>query len=271
MKLRSIPPEGKPALSYVKTRSGSILGRIERPVGKVIAIPGIAGPRGAQGDTGPRGLQGDPGPQGVQGIQGPKGDTGPRGLQGDQGVQGPKGDQGDQGVQGPRGVQGPQGTAGTSLDIEGTVATYADLPVKPPAGSAYVVAADGRLYFFDGTAYPANGAGVPFQGPRGQQGVQGNQGLQGPKGDQGPQGIQGPKGDTGAAGSQGPQGIQGVQGPKGDTGPAGVNSWGAIPDKPKLVYGSLNGTPVDLALWVGTEAQYQALPTKNTSTVYVRI
>ncbi|AOZ61248.1 hypothetical protein SEA_DARTHPHADER_7 [Mycobacterium phage DarthPhader] len=266
MKLRGIPPEGVPALSFVGKPQGSIVGDVKRPLGKLIAIPGVAGPRGPAGDTGPAGPTGAPGPQGVQGIQGPIGLTGPQGAKGDtglQGVQGPKGDQGPQGVQG---IQGIQGKAGTSLDIEGYVAAYANLPANPPAGSAYVVTADGKLYFFDGTSYPANGAGVPFVGPQGPQGIQGPQGVQGPKGDQGQTGSQGPKGDPGATGSTGPQGVQGIQGPTGATGPAGVNSWAAIPDKPVLV-GS-DGTVLQARKL--TQAQYDALGTgRPATTLYV--
>lgn len=131
---------------------------------------------------GPQGIQGE------QGIQGPKGD---KGDQGDQGIQGIKGDTGDQG---PQGEQGIQGNPGVSMDIQGTVATYADLPGSPAAGDAYVVAADGKLYFYDGTAWPADGSGVPFVGPQGPTGATGSQG---PKGDTGDQGEQGPKGDPG--------------------------------------------------------------------------
>src|SRR5699024_9904802 len=153
-----------------------------------------------QGDQGPKGDTGERGPEGPQGERGPQGEQGPRGLQG------PKGDQGEQGIQG---IQGPRGAAGASLDIEGTVATYGDLPSNPSPGDAWVVAADGLLYFFDGTSFPADGQGVPFVGPEGQQGIQGPQGERGPKGEQGVQGDQGPKGD------------QGERGPKGDTGPKG--------------------------------------------------
>src|SRR5699024_7310354 len=74
---------------------------------------------------------------------------------------------------------------------------------------ALPISADGLLYFFDGTSFPADGQGVPFVGPEGQQGIQGPQGERGPKGEQGVQGDQGPKGD------------QGERGPKGDTGPKG--------------------------------------------------
>jgi len=97
----------------------------------------------------------------------------------------PRGDRGEQGEQGVQGIQGVQGEAGVSLDINGTVATWADLPASPEPGEAWVVAADGRLYFYDGLAWPADGAGVPFVGPAGPQGVAGPQGLVGATGDPG--------------------------------------------------------------------------------------
>ncbi|UCZ58636.1 hypothetical protein [Mycolicibacterium phocaicum] len=120
----------------------------------------------------------------------PKGDTGA------------KGDQGIQGIQGEQGIQGPQGEPGVSLDIEGSVATYADLAsLTPTDGQAWIVTADGKLYFYDG-GFPADGAGVPFRGPQGIQGI------------------------------QGVQGEQGEQGIPGDTGPAGSSAWADITGKP---------------------------------------
>lgn len=172
-----------------------------------------------------RGPEGNPGDPGLPGEVGPEGAEGPAGPQGPQGIPGPTG---PQGLQGP---QGAKGDAGVSLDIEGTVATYANLPPNPPAGTAYIVAADGLLYFYDGKSYPAQGKGVPFVGPQGPQGVQGAQGVAGPQGATGPAGPEGkvgpagPKGDTGPAGPTGPEGaastVPGPTGPKGDTGPAG--------------------------------------------------
>ena len=141
--------------------------------GKLIAIPGGNGPPG------------------VQGPAGPAGPTGPGST-----VPGPAG---------PQGVTGPQGEPGVSLDIEGTVPTYADLPASPVEGSAYVVAADGLLYFFDGTTFPADGAGVPFQGPQGIQGIQGVPGasVTGPAGPAGPSAVSADAGNTSKLGTDG--------------------------------------------------------------------
>jgi hypothetical protein len=68
---------------------------------------------------------------------------------------------------------------GVSISIQGTVATYADLPADAIEGDCYVVEADGLLYDSDGAGFPPEGSGVPW---RGQDGAQGQQGLQGPPG-----------------------------------------------------------------------------------------
>lgn len=123
-----------------------------------------------------------------------------------------------------------KGDKGDGLKIDGSVPTYADLPTLTAAdmGKTYLVGADGRLYFWSGTAWPASGSGLLIKGEdgitpniganghwwigttdtgvqaQGEQGKTGPQGPQGPQGETGPQGPQGPKGDgievTGAKG-----------------------------------------------------------------------
>lgn len=96
---------------------------------------------------------------------------------------------------GRQGDPGPKGDPGQGISLSGSVAVYGDLPTglgAADAGKGYLVQADGRLYVWDGAAFPANGAGAAFTGP---------QGPQGPQGDAGPQGIQGPQGEQGPAGS----------------------------------------------------------------------
>jgi hypothetical protein len=139
---------------------------------------------------------------------------------------GPKGDTGD------TGATGPQGEQGHGLDLSGSVPTYADLPATPALGASYIVEADGLLYIYTSSGWPANGDGYAFRGP------------------------EGPAGADGAPGDQGPQGEP------------GTTSWTGITDKPNIVVGSNNGTPTDLTLWVGTAAQYAALSSKDSSTVY---
>lgn len=143
----------------------------------------------------------------IKGPKGDKGDTGDQGIQGVQGVQG---------IQGPTGAQGVQGEAGVSLDINGTLANYAAITAvsSPQAGDAYVNAADGKLYFYDGTSWPADGAGVPFVGPQGPTGPQGVAGADGATG------ATGPAGATGAAGARGSLWYTGTGAPSGISGAA---------------------------------------------------
>jgi hypothetical protein len=89
--------------------------------------------------------------------------------------------------------------------IAGQVATYAALPTglgPSDAGSGYLVDADGLLYTWSGTGFPADGAGVEFRGPTGPTG---------------PQGATGPTGATGATGSTGSTGATGATGARGAT------------------------------------------------------
>lgn len=129
------------------------------------------------------------------------------------------------GPQGPEGPQGPKGNDGAGIAIAGSVATYAALPgglTPADAGDGYLVEADGKLYIWSGTAFPADGGGVEFRGPQGPQGPAGEQGIQGLQGPQGDTGAKGDTGATGAKGDTGEQGIQGIQGLKGDQGVQGV-------------------------------------------------
>lgn len=145
-------------------------------------------------------------------LKGPKGDTGPAGPRGSEGIQGPPGPTGPKGDQGPTGPAGPQGKPGVdgkSVSIAGQVATYGDLPTNlttEDAGKGWLVEADGDLYVWSGTAFPANGSGTDFRGPAGPAGPQGLQGVAGPQGPVGSRGPAGPQGPTGPAGSQGPRG-----------------------------------------------------------------
>lgn len=103
------------------------------------------------------------------------------------GPQGLKGDTGDQGPQGIQGIQGPPGADGAGIEIAGSVATYNELPTgltTADSGDGYLVEADGLLYIWSGTAFPADGSGVAFRGPAGPAGADGATGAQGPRGSQ---------------------------------------------------------------------------------------
>jgi len=91
----------------------------------------------------------------------------------------PKGSKGDKGDQG---IQGPKGDPGAGLVITGSVDTYAELPSgfgPDDAGKAYFVQADGKLYVWSGTQWPAEGDGAQFEGPKGDTGATGAQGPAG--------------------------------------------------------------------------------------------
>lgn len=109
-----------------------------------------------------------------------KGPMGPRGLQGLQGIQGPKGETGSMGPMGPRGIQGPKGDYGPSFNIQGTLASTANLPTPTEdmknKGYAYIIPdAQGvkNVWVIQGTDTlqwtDLGTAGV--QGPKGEPGV----------------------------------------------------------------------------------------------------
>ncbi len=143
------------------------------------------------------------------------------------------------GEPGPPGPQGPQGEPGTGINVEGSVASFGDLPNNASTGDFYVTTNDGNGYVWDGNMWVNVGQVQGPEGPQGPQGPQGDQGVAGPSGPQGeqgpsgptgpqgPEGEQGPVGPIGPQGDQGPQGVQGVQGlvgpvgPQGDVGPQG--------------------------------------------------
>lgn len=199
-------------------RQGGIVGVITGPTGP----EGPAGPAGPEGPDGPAGPEGDQGPQGnqgAQGIQGVPGETGPQGEIGPEGPQGEPGPTGSTGATGDTGPTGPAGPKGDGLQLDETVATYAALPggLGPgDEGYSVFVQADGSLYVWSGTAWPADGAGAQIQG---EQGIQGETGPTGPTGDTGATGA------TGATGPEGPPGSTGATGPAGADGEDGASAY----------------------------------------------
>lgn len=238
---------------------------------------GLTGPKGDKGDTGEQGLKGDTGDQGPQGPQGETGATGaqgPQGIQGEvgpigpQGEKGDKGDQGDQGIQGLPGEKGDQGEMGPQGEqglpgIQGEKGDPGEQGIQGPAG-------------LDG----ADGA----DGAPGPQGEKGDQGIQGETGPQGPQGIQGEQGPQGIQGIQGEQGLQGVPGVDGADGVDGTNGIGvptggaanqvlakidATDYNTHWSYSVLSNMSYNLKLWKGTTAEYTALGTYDSNTLYL--
>lgn len=80
------------------------------------------------------------------------------------------------------GNAGAPGEDGKGIEIAGSVAAYGDLPsgLGPgDAGKGYLVEADGLLYIWSGTVFPADGHGVAFKGDPGDPGVPGDSGSDG--------------------------------------------------------------------------------------------
>lgn len=222
--------------------------------------------KGQKGDAGAPGPKGDTGPAGADGAPGAQG---PQGVQGEQGIQGEQGEPGAQGPQGIPGEKGEKGDPGTGIAISGEVATYADLPTnltEADAGNSYIVKADGLLYIWSGTSFPADGAGTQFVGPKGDKGDKGDQGEKGDTGEQGPEGPQGPageKGEKGNPGEQGPQGIQGPAGPQGEAGADGAQGEPG-PQGPKGDKGEKGDPGAGLTI-AGEVDAYADLPTDLTA------
>ncbi|NMO00823.1 hypothetical protein HH308_06300 [Gordonia sp. TBRC 11910] len=63
-----------------------------------------------------------------------------------------------------------QGADGRSMQPTGQVPTYADLPTLADVDRGQVWVAEGLAYIWDGSAWPAQSEGIPFQGPKGDQG-----------------------------------------------------------------------------------------------------
>ena len=178
-------------------------------------------------------------------LTGPKGDRGEKGQQGEQGAPGKdgqvtfaaltqqqknelKGAKGDKGEQGNPGVQGVKGESGRD-------GTNAYVHIK------YSFSPDGEFM----SDRPNN---APYMG------VYTGTSATPPTytGDYKWTRIQGAKGDKG---EQGNPGIQGVTGKAGVDGKPGQN-----------IINQQNNQP--MKYWAGTEAQYNAIPTKDANTIY---
>ena len=126
-----------------------------------------------------------------------------------------------------------------------------------------------------GPAGPQGEAGPPGpEGPAGPAGPQGETGPAGPQGEPGPAGPTGEQGPPGPAGPEGPAGEPGPQGPKGE--PGGVTSFngrtgGVLPragDYTAEMIGAISSSDIAAAK-VLTEAEFNALTTKSSTTLYL--
>ena len=93
------------------------------------------------------------------------------------------------------------------------------------------------------------------QGPMGPAGPTGPAGPEGPIGRQGLKGNDGPRGPIGLTGPKGADGTQGPTGPRGADGAPGQN-----------IINQNGGQP--LKYWFGSKSQYDALSTKDSTTIY---
>lgn len=114
-------------------------------------------------------------------LKGPRGMDGP---QGPQGLQGEKGAKGDKGEIGPAGPQGPKGAVGPAFNVQGTLASSANLPTPTAEmqdkGYAYIIPdteGNKHIWIIQGpdsgpfTWTDMGTAGVGIQGPAGEPGV----------------------------------------------------------------------------------------------------
>lgn len=148
------------------------------------------------------------------------GNPGPTGSMGATGATGITGATGADGINGTDGVTGPTGATGadgTSVVIQGSVASSVDLPASGNgSGDGYITQDTGHLWVWDGNAWVDAGL---IQGPEGPQGITGPTGADGATGSQGVTGPIGADGVTGPQGVTGPTGADGTTGPTGPSGP----------------------------------------------------
>lgn len=154
---------------------------------------------------------------------------------------------GQQGVAGATGLQGLQGVAGA----QGPIGLTGAQGIQGATGAAGVNGIDGVNGVDGKSAYQlAVDAGFVGTEPEWRASLKG---------------VKGDTGATGAQGLAGPQGIQGVAGPQGEIGPIGPE--GPSPDTSTFATKTeLNALTKIEQL---TQAQYDALATKDANTLYV--
>ena len=186
-----------------------------------------------QGVAGPAGQDGAPGANGSNGTNGTNGANGAPGSNGSDGVDGAPG---SNGADGQDGLQGAAGADGTSIEIQGTKPTVADLPATGnTVGDLWIIdqtgggatAGDGYVWTVGNTWLNIG----PLRGPQGIQGIAGTNGTDGAAGTpgatgaagaDGADGTDGADGQAGTNGTDGAPGATGSQGPQGIQGPTGA-------------------------------------------------
>lgn len=82
-------------------------------------------------------------------------------LNASKGDTGEKGDKGDKGDIGIKGDTGATGSNAQSFNFKGNVTTYSNLPTTGMVSNdGYFNEADNKIYVYNGTSFPANGAGI---------------------------------------------------------------------------------------------------------------
>jgi hypothetical protein len=274
-------------------------GPVQGPQG-IQGEQGVAGPAGPAGPDGPAGAQGVAGKDGAVGPAGPKGDPGEQGVTGADGPAGPAGPKGDTGPQGPPGADGTGASytlpvasstvlggvkVGTGLAVDGTGTLSATVatgflplaggtmtgPITLPSGvvgmsingtNYNMLGGSGGVAFRSGTANLINHtaseivAYVPITTAGSGVGVRFGSG--GPSLSKSGTTIASSAPITVAAAPAADTELANKAYVDSKAGTGGGSS----------VANPVNGSAAGLTMWVGTQAAYDAIATKDAKTVY---
>ena len=202
-----------------------------------------------QGVAGPAGQDGAPGANGSNGSNGTNGANGAPGSNGSDGVDGAPG---SNGADGQDGAQGAAGADGTSIEIQGTKPTVADLPATGnTVGDLWIIdQTGGGATAGDGYVWTVGNAWLnigPLRGPQGIQGIAGTNGTDGAAGTPGATGAPGAGGADGTDGADGQDGTDGTDGAPGATGSPGQQGIQGLTGEPGGVTSILPGANIVLS------------------------
>ena len=202
-----------------------------------------------QGVAGPAGQDGAPGANGSNGSNGTNGANGAPGSNGSDGVDGAPG---SNGANGQDGAQGATGADGTSIEIQGTKPTVADLPATGnTVGDLWIIdQTGGGATAGDGYVWTVGNAWLnigPLRGPQGIQGIAGTNGTDGAAGTPGATGAPGAGGADGTDGADGQDGTDGTDGAPGATGSPGQQGIQGLTGEPGGVTSILPGANIVLS------------------------
>lgn len=206
-----------------------------------------------QGVAGPAGQDGAPGANGSNGSNGTNGANGAPGSNGSDGVDGAPG---SNGADGQDGAQGAAGADGTSIEIQGTKPTVADLPATGnTVGDLWIIdQTGGGATAGDGYVWTVGNAWLnigPLRGPQGIQGIAGTNGTDGAAGTPGATGAPGAGGADGTDGADGQDGADGTDGAPGATGSPGQQGIQGLTGEPGGVSSVTAGANIAVSPTVG--------------------